>query len=277
MTLAQALRQLQALGLPRAEAHLLLLHQCGQPLHARAWLIAHDQQRLPAADWAAVQALAQRRLAGEPVAYLTGQKAFYGLNLHVDARVLDPRDDTETLVDWALEHLPAGRSARVIDLGTGSGAVALALASQRPQAHISATDASADALAVARANAQRLGLPLHLRQGHWWQAVPGQRFDLAVSNPPYIPEADPHLHALRHEPLSALHSGPDGLADLRQLIAQAGAHLQPGAWLLLEHGYDQAPAVRALLAAAGFAHISTRADLAGQPRCSGGQWPQAGA
>lgn len=273
MNLAHALQQLQHLGLPRAEAQMLLLHQLGQPPHARAWLIAHDTDALPPAHWAALQSLAQRRLAGEPVAYLTGRKDFYGLSLQVDARVLDPRDDTETLVDWALALLPAQRRARVLDLGTGSGAIALAVASQRPQASVTATDASAHALAVARANARHLGLPITFAQGFWWAAVAGQQFDVALSNPPYIAEGDPHLHALRHEPAQALSSGADGLDDLRQLIAHAPAHLSPGGWLLLEHGHDQAAPVRALLQAAGFARVESRRDLSGIERCSGGQWP----
>lgn len=282
-TLAQALAQAAASGLPRLEAHMLLLHALGRPAHERAWLLAHDSDALPAEQAHRFASLCQRRAAGEPVAYLTGRKAFYGLELQVDARVLDPRDDTETLVDWALSLLPAqasSRPLRALDLGTGSGAIALALASQRPQADIWASDASADALAVAAANAQRLALRLNLRQGDWLRAVAdAPAFDLIVSNPPYIAEGDAHLPALAHEPRLALTSGADGLDAIRAIIhaiaraAPTRPHLRPGGWLLLEHGHNQAPAVRALLAAAGFARVQSRCDLAGIERCSGGQWP----
>ncbi len=284
--LHQALEQAQQSGLARIDAQMLLLHALGQNLHDRAWLITHGTDPLPPSAQAPFAALCTRRLAGEPVAYLTGHKAFYGLDLQVDARVLDPRPDTETLVDWALELLPAHPAhpvhpmhpmhpaLRVLDLGTGSGAIALALQSQRPQAQVLATDASAGALAVAQANAQRLRLPVQFCQGHWLQAVQGQAaFNAIVSNPPYIPAADPHLAALQHEPLSALASGADGLDDIRAIIAQAPNHLVPGGWLLLEHGWDQAPAVCTLLQQAGFGAVQTRKDLAGIVRCSGGQWP----
>ena len=206
------------------------------------------------------------------MAYLTGVKEFYGLPLHIDARVLDPRPDTETLVDWALEVLAPLPAPRVLDLGTGSGAIALAVQHQRPQAQVSAVDASQDALAVAQTNATRLGLAVRFHQGHWLQGMAGT-FDAIVSNPPYIAAADPHLAALTHEPLQALASGADGLDDIRTIVAQAPAHLAPGGWLLLEHGWDQAGAVRTLLEAAGFGQVQSRKDLAGIGRCSGGQWP----
>jgi len=270
MTLAQALARAQAQGLARIDAQMLLLHALGQPTDGRAWLIAHDDEILPAAAAARFGQSIARRLAGEPVAYLTGTKAFHGLSLHVDARVLDPRPDTETLVDWALEHIPVDRSVRVLDLGTGSSAIALAIAAARPRAEVWATDASSQALDLARANAARLGLPLTLRQGDWLAPVAGERFDLIASNPPYIAEGDPHLQALAYEPRSALASGPDGLDDLRAICANAPAHLRPGGWLLLEHGHDQAGAVRTLLQQAGFAEIQSRRDLAGIKRCSGG-------
>ena len=278
-TLAQALRQAQATGLPRPEAQMLLLHVLGRPAADRAWLIAHDDDPLPPEAAAQFNALCARRIAGEPLAYLTGTKAFHGLELQVDARVLDPRPDTETLVDWALELLPPDAPARVLDLGTGSGAVALALAHRRPQLQLSATDASADALTVAQANAERLALRVRWLQAdaapegpaRWWAPVAGERFELVASNPPYIATGDPHLPALKHEPIAALVSGADGLDDLRAIITGAPPHLRPGGWLLLEHGWDQAAAVRALLQAAGFADVQSRRDLAGIERCSGGR------
>lgn len=272
-TLRDALAQAQALGLERIDAQLLLLHVLNRPDAGRAWLLAHDTDALLPPEHARFFALCQRRAAGEPVAYLRGMKEFYGLQLQVDARVLDPRPDTETLVDWALEVLAPVAAPRLLDLGTGSGAIALALQHQRPDAQVSAVDASADALAVAQANATRLGLTVQFAQGDWLRGVAGQ-FDAIASNPPYIAAADPHLAALRHEPLQALASGADGLDDIRAIAAQAPAHLLPGGWLLLEHGWDQAGAVQALLRAAGFAEVQSRKDLAGIARCSGGQWPR---
>ena len=273
-TLAQALAQAHTLGLARIDAQLLLLHTLARPDAGRAWLLAHDTDALDEGAHGQFIALCQRRLAGEPVAYLTGRKEFYGLPLQVDARVLDPRPDTETLVEWALEVIAPLASPRVVDLGTGSGAIALALQSQRADAQVLAVDASADALAVAQANAKRLGLPVQFQQANWLADVEGP-FDAIVSNPPYIPSADPHLAALTHEPLQALASGTDGLDDIRTIVTQAPAHLRPGGWLLLEHGYDQADAVQALLAAQGFAQVQSRNDLAGIARCTGGQWPLA--
>ena len=271
MTLAESLRQAQALGLARLDAQLLHLHALGRALHERAWLLAHDQDVIDASTLARLQPLLQRRAAGEPLAYLTGQKEFFGLTLQVDARVLDPRPDTETLVDWALSLMPEA-PAEVLDMGTGSGAIALALQHARPQARVSALDASLAALAVARANGERLGLPVRWLHSDWFSAVP-ERFDLIVSNPPYIREGDPHLPALRHEPTQALTSGADGLDAIRTLVAQAPQHLRPGGWLLLEHGWDQAEAVRALLTQAGGQQVGSRRDLAGIERCSGAQWP----
>ena len=271
-TLAQALSQAHTLGLARIDAQLLLLHTLGRPDAGRAWLLAHDTDELDEAAQTQFIALCQRRAAGEPVAYLTGRKEFYGLALQVDARVLDPRPDTETLVDWALELIAPLPAPRLADLGTGSGAIALALQSQRPTAQVLAVDASSDALAVAQANATRLGLRVHFRQGDWMAGLEGLVFDAIVSNPPYIAAEDPHLAALTHEPLQALASGADGLEDIRTIVAQAPAHLVAGGWLLLEHGYDQAEAVRDLLRAAGFGAVSSRQDLAGIERCSGGRW-----
>lgn len=279
-TVAECLRQAQTLGLARVDAQILLLHSLLCPLHDRAWLLAHDSDTLTPAQEAGWQAALQRRLRGEPVAYITGRKDFFGLTLAVDARVLDPRPDTETLVEWALACLPAPMPStgypRILDLGTGSGAVALALQHARPDATVWAVDKSEDALAVARANAARLHLPVQFIASDWLNAVDIQRtgrFDLIVSNPPYVAEGDPHLAALTHEPLHALTSGADGLDDIRQIIAQAPACLAPGAWLLIEHGWDQAVKVQALLRSAWFEQVLSRKDLAGIERCTGARLP----
>ena len=275
MTVADALREARAANVERLDAQLLLARLLNRP---RSWLLAHDDAVLDTAAAAAWHALLVRRAAGEPLAYLLGEKEFRGLMLKVDPRVLVPRPETEHLVDWALELLDGAlhdRAApRVIDLGTGSGAIAIAVRHAHPAADMTATDASEAALAVARDNAQRLGLAIRFAAGSWWSAVPGAAgagFDLALSNPPYVAERDPHLAALNHEPAAALTPGGDGLGALRAIIAGAAQRLAPGGWLLVEHGFDQADAVEALLRAHGFASIETRADLAGQPRCSGGQ------
>ena len=270
MTLAEALRQAAAQGAARLDAQLLLLHALGRSGQDRAWLIAHDTDLLRPGEAAAFSALCARRAAGEPIAYLVGSKEFFGLPLAVDARVLVPRPETELLVEWALELMAARPAPRVVDLGTGSGAIALAFARQRPDATVLATDRSEGALAVARANAAALGVAVAFHQGNWLAAVDGD-FDLIVSNPPYVAHADPHLEALRHEPLTALAAGPDGLDDLRAIVATALPRLRPGGWLLLEHGHDQAAAVRDLLKPPGFAEVATRTDLAGIPRATGGQ------
>ena len=277
-TCAQALSAAQTLGLERLDAQWLLLHALGKPISDRAWLLAHDTDELTNEVADRFRGLSLRRASGEPLAYIVGSKEFFGLNLQVDARVLVPRPDTETLVQWSLDVLlaPAMPAAPdILDLGTGSGAIALALAhGLRPagrDARVLAVDASADALAVARENASRLGLKLAFLESGWLQHVKGS-FHLIASNPPYIASADPHLAALVHEPLQALAAGADGLDDIRQIIAQAGAHLHPGGWLLLEHGYDQSAQVRELLREGGFTHVQSRLDLAGIERCSGGQW-----
>lgn len=279
LTCAQALAAARQAGLDRLDAQLLLLHALGKPDSARAWLLAHDTDTLAPQAALAFEALSLRRAAGEPLAYLVGRKEFFGLALQVDARVLVPRPDTETLVEWSLAVLDSPGLPpvpQVLDLGTGSGAVALAIAhglkASGRRGRVAAVDASADALEVARGNARRLGLAVQFIESHWLAGVEG-RFDLIASNPPYIASADPHLAALAHEPLQALAAGVDGLDDLRQIIAQAPDALRPGGWLLLEHGYDQAPQVRQLLAQRGFAQVDSRADLAGIARCSGGQWP----
>ncbi|HEY0200816.1 MAG TPA: peptide chain release factor N(5)-glutamine methyltransferase [Burkholderiaceae bacterium] len=270
-SVAAALRHAAAQGLERLDAQILLLYALGRPTHDRAWLLAHDGDPLPAAAQTAFVQGCARRSAGEPVAYIVGQKEFFGLPLAVDPRVLVPRPDTETLVEWALELLQDRPAPLVLDLGTGSGAIALALQKHRPDAQVHATDASPGALEVARANALRLGLPVRFSQGRWLQGHAG-RYDLIASNPPYIAAHDPHLPALAHEPQAALVAGPDGLDDLRAITAQAPAHLLPGGWLLLEHGWDQATAVQALLRHDGFAEVQSRTDLAGIARCTGGRW-----
>lgn len=268
MTLNDALRHARALGLEALDAELLLLHALGRP-NDRAWLRAHDTDALPEVVRPIFQAVCERRLAGEPVAYLVGEKEFYGLTLEVDARVLVPRPDTETLVDWALSLFGAP-PRQVVDLGTGSGAIALAFKRARPAWQVHAVDASRDALDVARGNAARLGLALNFHLGQWLEGLDGP-YDLIVSNPPYIAEGDVHLPALRHEPTGALVAGPDGLADLRRIIAQAGSRLVRGGWLLLEHGHDQGQAVGELLRAFGFTDVQSRPDLAGIARCTGGR------
>ena len=297
-TVDAALAAAAALGLPRLDAQWLLAHHLQRP---RAWLLAHGDAPLPPGARAAFAADCARRADGVPLAYLTGWRGFHGLELAVNPAVLDPRADTETLVDWALELLagplaagaagaagpagPAGATGaadaagaappRVLDLGTGSGAIALAVKAGCPRAAVTATDASAAALAVARANAARLGLALELAEGSWWQAVAGQPpWDLALSNPPYLGADDPHLQALRHEPRQALvPAGGRALADLAALVEAAPVHLRPGGWLLLEHGHDQGPAVAALLRARGFDAVELRRDLAGHGRCTGARWP----
>lgn len=252
----------------RLDAELLLAHSLGKPrshLYARPDSVADEAARQD------FESLLARRAAGEPLAYLTGQRAFWNLELMVSPATLIPRPETELLVETALAHLPPG-AARLLDLGTGSGAVALALARERPDCAVTATDASAAALAMAQANAARLGLSLRLLEGDWYQAVPGEQFELIASNPPYIPDADPHLAAgdVRFEPRTALAAGADGLADLRQIVAGAFDHLAPGGWLLVEHGYDQGYKVRELFAAAGLQHITSHRDLAGHERVTCG-------
>ncbi len=278
MTCAQALAAAQLLGLQRLDAQLLLLHALGKPASTRSWLLAHDTDELtPEVDEAFRQS-SLRRAAGEPVAYLVGSREFFGLDLQVDARVLVPRPDTETLVEWSLDLLRAPGLPpvlRALDLGTGSGAIALAMAHSLQaagrEAQVTAVDASGEALDVARENARRLNLAVAFIESNWLAQVSG-RFHLIASNPPYIASADPHLAALAHEPLRALTAGADGLDDIRHIIAQAPDHLLSGGWLVLEHGYDQSERVRQLLAQRGFAQVQSRLDLAGIERCSGGQW-----
>lgn len=267
-TIAEALATTRGV-LPAGEARLLLAHVIRQPV---VWLLTHDAQELPAEARKAFQTLAARRAAGEPIAYLLGRREFYGRDFIISPAVLIPRPETELLVEISLEKVGAGATATILDLGTGSGCIALTLALERPQARVTAVDASPAALAVAQENAQRLGARVRILRSDWFMALAGERFDVIVGNPPYIAAADPHLGQgdLRHEPRSALASGDDGLEALAHIIATAPAHLNAGGSLWLEHGYDQAAAVRALLAAAGFTAIEQHCDLAGIVRVSGG-------
>ncbi|MBN8728078.1 MAG: peptide chain release factor N(5)-glutamine methyltransferase [Xanthomonadales bacterium] len=257
----------------RGEAEILLAHALGR---SRTWLFAWPEFEPDGAAEATFWRLVGARQGGKPVAYLTGRRGFWSLELEVTPAVLIPRAETERLVELALERIPQARHAAVADLGTGSGAIALALASERPMAKVLATDASLDALAVAASNARRLGLRnIQFAEGDWCAALGDRRFDAIVSNPPYIEAGDPHLAQgdLPHEPPAALESGADGLDAIRAIIRATPAHLQAGGWLLLEHGWNQGAAVRALLGAAGFAAVATAQDLGGRDRVSSGRWP----
>jgi len=263
-----ALTYARSLDIEPLEAQTLLLHVMQRRLHDRTWLLLNDTLELSSDQQAQFQQGLEKLLDNTPLAYLTGWQAFHGLELQVTPDVLVPRPDTETLVDWALAlGLP---QARVLDLGTGSGAIALALKHQRPAWSVHAVDQSAQALEVAQANARRLQLEVVFTQSDWLAQVQG-RFDLIVANPPYIAQGDPHLPGLVHEPQSALVSGPQGLDDLQTIISKAPDYLNPQAWLLLEHGYDQAPTVCELLRQKGYTEVQSRNDLAGIPRCSGGR------
>ncbi|MBQ2647252.1 MAG: peptide chain release factor N(5)-glutamine methyltransferase [Achromobacter sp.] len=262
--------------LPRLEVRMLLEHVLAKP---RAWLLAHDTDPLAPEAAAAYEALAQRRLAGEPMAYLLGQREFMGHMFRVTPDVLIPRPDTEVLVETALECVAGQSAPAVLDLGTGSGAIAISIALARRDARVMASDVSAAALAVAAGNAWELTASVRFVEGSWYDAVPaGEGFDLIVSNPPYVASDDPHLGQgdVRFEPRGALTDGADGLEDLRRIVAGAHRHLKAGGALWMEHGWDQAEAVRGLLAAAGFTDVHSRRDLAGIERISGGRWPGRG-
>jgi release factor glutamine methyltransferase len=257
------------------EARLLLQQVLGVN---RAWLIAHANDALQTNRDGEFQALLARRLAGEPIAYLLQQREFYGLTLRVSPATLIPRPDSETLVDAALEKIPhpSTKPITVLDLGTGSGAIALAIAHNRPQANVLAVDASDAALTVAQHNTSQLKLSnVQFALSDWYAKLAEQRFDVIVSNPPYIAQNDPHLSQgdLRFEPLSALTSGQDGLDDIRQITEQGLIHLMPQGWLMLEHGYDHGVAVRELMAQAGLVEIATRQDLGGNDRVTLGKNP----
>lgn len=255
------------------DADLLLAHVLQRP---RSWLFAHADDAVPEAAAQAFAAALERRVRGEPVAYLTGRRGFWHFDLAVSPATLVPRPETERLVELALERLPEGSRAAVADLGTGTGAIALALAHERPALQVVATDLSQEALAVARQNASALGLArVSFRQGDWFGPLQGERFALIASNPPYIALGDPHLDAgdLRFEPPGALSSGPDGLDAIRVIARDAPAHLLPGGWLLVEHGWDQGPAVRELFVQAGLGEVHTQLDLEGRDRVTLGRAP----
>lgn len=271
--LSAAAARLASTDAARLEAERIMAAALERP---RGWLYAHGDAVPDAAQAARFAELVGRRAAGEPLAYLIGSQGFWTLDLAVTPDVLIPRADTERLVELALQRIDPGVPARIADLGTGSGAIALALASERPLARVTATDASTAALAVAQGNARRLGLAnVAFAQGDWTTALGTERFDLIASNPPYIRDGDPHLARgdLRHEPPAALASGRDGLDAIRTIVAHAPAHLQHGGWLLLEHGYDQGAAVRALLEAAGLIEIETACDIEARDRVSLGRVP----
>lgn len=260
-------------GLDRIDAEHLLAHCLQQ---TRAWLYAHADQAVDATQADAYAGLVKRRMGGEPVAYLTGVRGFWSLELQVSPDTLVPRPETELLVELALGRLPAEAAVQVLDLGTGSGAIALAIASERPLARITGVDASSAALDVAAGNGRRLGLANAVFEpGDWYGGLDGRRYDVIVSNPPYIAVGDPHLDEgdLRFEPPAALSSGPDGLDAIRTIVAGAPAHLAPGGYLLLEHGWTQGAAVRGLLAEAGFGAIETARDLEERERVSIGKMP----
>jgi release factor glutamine methyltransferase len=264
---------LVAQGIERAEAGYLLRAVTGANL---AQLVAHPERRLDASQARHFIDLVRRRREGEPVAYLTGRREFYGLAFEVTPAVLIPRPETELLVELALQRLPEGRRLRVLDLGTGSGAIGLSIAALRPAVQLTAVDASEEALAVARRNCERL-IPdrsrVRLVVSVWFRSLGEERFDLIVSNPPYVAEDDPHLRQgdLRFEPRRALVGGVDGLGPIRRIVSESREHLFADGWLLLEHGHDQAGACRALLEQAGFTELVEQADLAGQPRVCGGR------
>lgn len=258
-------------AIDRVDAEVLLAHALATP---RTWLFAHATDPVDAEVAGRFASLLDRRLAGEPVAYLVGAQGFWTLDLDVSPATLIPRAETEVLVEQALSRIPGNAESRIADLGTGSGAIALALAKERPRAVVVATDASEAALEVARRNATRNGVVnVTFRQGDWCTPLAGERFHLIASNPPYIAEGDPHLDKgdLRFEPPSALSSGREGLDAIQQIVRAAPRHLDAGGWLLLEHGWDQGEAVRALLQAAGFAEMETVLDLEGRDRVSLGQ------
>jgi release factor glutamine methyltransferase len=260
----------------RVDAEVLLAYALSK---SRSWLIAHADDVLSAEHASAYTVLVEQREAGEPVAYITGRRGFWSLDLEVTPATLIPRPETELLVELALERLPVDAASRVVDLGTGTGAIALSIARERPRAQVIATDASVEALAVAQRNAERHAIKnVSFAHGDWFAPLCEQRFNVIVSNPPYIESHDPHLNQgdLRFEPMSALASGSDGLDDIRRIIDGAGRHLVPGGWLLFEHGWNQGDAVRMLLRNASFMKVSTTRDLEQRDRVTAGCWSVSG-
>jgi len=264
-----SIASLQA-GLPLEplENRILLCHALGI---TRVGLITQSERQLTAEEAARLSGFVGRRIAGEPIAYIVGQREFFGLPFQVSPAVLIPRPDTELIVELALERLPA--RGRMLDMGTGSGAIAVSVAHTRRDAQVTALDVSDAALAVARANADANGAQVRFVRSDWFAALAGDAFELVVSNPPYIASGDEHLAQgdLRFEPVDALTDHADGLSDLRTIIAGAARHLVAGGWLLLEHGYDQAETVRGLLREAGYLEAQSWRDLAGIERVSGGR------
>ncbi len=246
------------------EARLLLAEVCG---FSQASLAASPEQDIPFEVENAFFELTKKRLNGEPVAYILGRKEFYGIELSVNPSVLIPRSETELLVDLALEKGPKS----MLDLGTGSGAIGIAVKFNRPETRVVAVDSDLSALLIAKRNAAKLNLEIDFRHGRWFEPVAGERFELIVSNPPYVAAGDPHLADLRYEPQGALVSGPEGLDAIREIVTQVGVFLRPGGWLLLEHGIGQDQAVRELLAAADLESVASWPDLAGIARVAGGK------
>jgi len=268
-TVRAAAEHARALGVDRLDAQLLLAHVLQRE---RTWIIAHDDATLDPLQAESLRELAARRAAGTPLAQLVGGREFRGLWIAVTGDVLVPRPETELLVERALAALQdRGSGARLLDLGTGSGAIALAVKAARADTLVAASDREATALAVARANAARLGLEIEFRAGSWWDPWRDCRFDIVVANPPYIAAQDPHLAALVHEPAAALIGGADGLDALRAIVQDAPRHLEGAGWLLLEHGQDQADAVRTLLLSRGLRAVRTWRDLSGAERATGGR------
>ena len=253
----------------RREAQILLGHVLGV---SRAWLTAHADDCVDPSAIGKFRQLVQRRRSGEPVAYMVGKKEFYGLEFHVTPDVLIPRPDTETLVDAALARMSAG-GCDVLDLGTGSGCIAIAIAHERPAARVTAVDVSSAALSIAQANAKSNGVNVQFLQASWFEGLTGRRFDMIVSNPPYVATGDPHLRQgdLRFEPAIALAGGTDGLAEIRLIVASAPSHLHGEGWLLIEHGHTQADDCRNLLHNAGFGGITDMPDIAGLARVAAGR------
>jgi release factor glutamine methyltransferase len=265
-------RILRGSGLPRREAELLLGLVLGRE---RAYVIAHAADAVDAANAGIALDWFARRRSGEPVAYITGRREFYGLDLHVTPDVLIPRPESEQLVELALERISAGAATRLLDLGTGSGAVAIALAKARPEWQVSAADVSDAALKVARENARRHGVAVEFLRSDWFEALEGRRFELIVSNPPYVAAGDPHLDEgdVRFEPRLALAGGAEGMRCIDSVAVQARDHLLPGGWLLLEHGHDQQTRCISLLKRLGYAEVRDHPDLAGLPRICCGRLP----